>query len=185
MHSTADPLPPSSASGSGPIFRLGVMQTAAPVLVGGLVGTALAYVLVAATGGRMTAGELWAWVSAAVVASVVVPPLPPHYRVELHDDCLVVRAGGRRDVAWRDIIGLEVRKTAGVRTVVVQVSDGRRIPLRAPMSLLDHRFDDKAQVLTGWWAARRGGPDRARQPIRDGIPRCPNGRDRDLLPGEA
>jgi hypothetical protein len=110
---------------------------------------------VAATGGRATAGEVWTWVSTTVLASVVVPVLSPHYRVELSDNFLVVRGSGHRDIAWRDIIGLEVRKTAGVRTVVVHVSDGRRIPLRAPISLLDRRFDDKAQVLVDWWTARR------------------------------
>ncbi|MEU1404820.1 hypothetical protein ABZ471_21050 [Streptomyces sp. NPDC005728] len=157
MNGPSGPLTPSSAGGAAPTFRLRVVQTAAPVLGGLLVGTALAYVLVAATGGHMTAGELWACVSAAMLASVVVPVLPPHYRVELSDDFLVLRGGGRRDIAWRDIIGLAVRKTAGVRTVVVHVSDGRRIPLRAPVSLLDRRFDDKAQVLMDWWAARRDG----------------------------
>jgi hypothetical protein len=160
MDDTAGPLPASSASGAAPTFRLGVMQIAAPVLGGMLVGTALAYVLVAATGGRMTAGELWAFVSAGVFASVVVPAMPPHYSVELYDDCLVLRGGRRRDIPWRDVIGLEVRKTAGVRTVVIRVSDGRRIPLRAPMSLLDRRFDAKAQILMDWWTARGGGPDR-------------------------
>ncbi|MET9622775.1 hypothetical protein ABZZ37_18745 [Streptomyces sp. NPDC006464] len=160
MNSPTHPLAPSSAGGAAPAFGLGVVQTAAPLLGGGLVGTVLAYVLVPATGGRMTAGELWTWVSAAMLASVVVPVLSPHYRVELSDDFLVLRGGRRRDIAWRDIIDLEVRKTAGVRTVVVHVSDGRRIPLRVPMSLLDRRFDDKAQVLMDWWTARRVGPDR-------------------------
>ncbi|MFE0454437.1 hypothetical protein ACFW2D_24785 [Streptomyces sp. NPDC058914] len=160
MDDTAGPLPPSSASGAAPTFRLGVIQIAAPLLGGMLVGTALAYVLVAATGGRMTEGELWAFVSAGVFASVVVPALPPHHRVELDDDCLVLHGGVRRDIAWRDVMGLEVRKTAGIRTVVIRVSDGRRIPLRAPMSLLDRRFDEKVQILTDWWTARGGGPDR-------------------------
>ncbi|MEU2281915.1 hypothetical protein ABZ614_08255 [Streptomyces sp. NPDC013178] len=160
MNGPAGPLSASSAGGAAPIFRLGVAQTAVPVLGGMLVGTVLAYVLVAVTGGRMTAGELWACVSAGVFASAVVPALPPHYRVELNDDCLVLLGGGRRDIAWRDIIGLEVRKTAGVRTVVIEVSDGRRIPLRAPMSLLDRGFDDKARILAEWWTARRGGLDR-------------------------
>jgi hypothetical protein len=95
-----------------------------------------------------------------MLASVVVPALVPQYRVELSDDFLVLRGGRRRDIAWRDIMGLEVRKTAGVRTLVVHVSDGRRIPLRAPMSFLDRHFDDKAQVLMDWWTARRVGPDR-------------------------
>ncbi|MEV6181724.1 hypothetical protein [Streptomyces sp. NPDC052015] len=160
MNGPAGSLAPSSAGGAASTFRLGVVQTAAPVLGGGLVGTVLTYVLVAATGGRMAAGELWTWVSAAMLASVVVLVLSPHYRVELSDNFLILRGGRRRDIAWRDIIGIEVRKTAGVRTVVVHVSDGRRIPLRAPMSLLDRRFDDKAQVLVDWWTARRGSPDR-------------------------
>jgi hypothetical protein len=133
-----------------------VVQIAAPVLGGLLVGTVLAYVLVAAGGGRMTAGELWTCVSAALLASVVVPVLPPHYRVQLSDDFLVLRGGVRRDIAWRDIVGIEVRNTVGVRTVVVQVSDGRRIPLRAPVSLLDRGFDDKAQVLMDWWTRAPG-----------------------------
>ncbi|MER0429885.1 hypothetical protein ABR748_37805 [Streptomyces microflavus] len=160
MNSPVGPLAPSSTGGAAPTFRLGVVQTATPLLGGGLVGTVLAYVLVAAAGGRMTAGELWTCVSAAMLASVVVPVLPPHYRVELSEDFLVLHGGRHRDIAWRDIIGLEVRKTAGVRTVVVHMSDGRRVPLRAPMSLLDRRFDDKAQVLMDWWTARRVGPDR-------------------------
>ncbi|WP_328936422.1 hypothetical protein OG288_01410 [Streptomyces tauricus] len=160
MNGPAGPLATGSAGGAAPAFRLGVVQIAAPVLGGGLGGTVLAYVLVAAEGGRMTAGELWMWVSNAVLASVVVPALVPQYRVELSDSFLVLRGGGRRDIAWRDIIGIEVRKTAGVRTLVVYVSDGRRIPLRAPMSFLDSRFNDKAQVLMDWWTARRGDTDR-------------------------
>ncbi|MER5720018.1 hypothetical protein [Streptomyces sp. NPDC002132] len=160
MNGPAGPLASSSVGGTAPAFRLGVVQIAAPVLGGSLGGTVLGYVLVAAEGGHMTAGELWTWVANAMLASVVVPALVPQYRVELSDDFLVLRGGGRRDIAWRDIIGIEVRKTAGVRTLVVHVSDGRRIPLRAPMSFLDRRFDDKAQVLMDWWTAHRGGPDR-------------------------
>ncbi|MFD5575209.1 hypothetical protein [Streptomyces cadmiisoli] len=160
MSGPVGPLAPSSAGGAAPTYRLGVVQIAAPVLGGLLVGTVLAYVLVAASGGRMTAGELWACVSAAMLASVVVPVLPPHYRVQLSEDFLVLHGGRRRDIAWRDITGVEVRKTAGVRTVVVHMSDGRRIPLRAPMSLLDRRFDDKVQVLMDWWTAHRSGTDR-------------------------
>ncbi|MGW7613492.1 hypothetical protein ACWGKW_40875 [Streptomyces sp. NPDC054766] len=135
------------------------MQAATVLLGGFLCGTTLAYLLVEATGGHVTAAELWSCLSAAVVASAVVPALPPHYRVELNDNCLVLRGGGRREIAWRDIIGLEIRKTVGIRTVVVQVSGGRRIPLRAPMSFLDRDFDDKARVLTDWWTIRRGGLD--------------------------
>ncbi|MFJ7062719.1 hypothetical protein ACIQVA_34370 [Streptomyces microflavus] len=136
-----------------------MVQATAFLLGGFLCGTALAYLLVAATGGHMTAAELWSCLSAAVVASVLVPALPPHYRVELNDHCLVLRGGGRREIPWRDIIGLEIRKTVGIRMVVVQVSGGRRIPLRAPMSFLDRGFDNKAKVLTDWWGVRRGGPE--------------------------
>ncbi|GAA5702546.1 hypothetical protein [Streptomyces avermitilis] len=160
MNGPTGSLPPSGAGGAAPAFRLGALQIAAPILGGLVAGTALAYVLVEATGGHMTAGELWSWVSATVIASVVVPSLSPRYGVELTHNQLVLLGGGRRKIAWQDIVGMEIRKTAGIRTVVVQVSDGRRTPLRAPMSLLDRGFDDKAQVLTGWWAARRGGPDR-------------------------
>ncbi|MFI1442081.1 hypothetical protein [Streptomyces fructofermentans] len=151
---------PAGAGGAPHVFRLGVVQIAAPVLGGGLASIVLAYVLVGASGGRPTSGELWTWVSATLLATVVVPVLPPHHRVELRDDCLVIRGGGRREIAWRDVIGMEVRRTAGVRTVAVHVSDGRLITLRAPMSLLDRGFDDKAQVLMGWWTARRSGADR-------------------------
>ncbi|MGW1722405.1 hypothetical protein ACWCQK_05620 [Streptomyces sp. NPDC002306] len=135
------------------------MQATGLLLGSFLCGTALAYLLVEATGGHMTAAELWSCLSSAVVASAVVPALPPSYRVELNDNCLVLRGSGRREIAWRDIIGLEIRKTVGIRTVVVQVSDGRRIPLRAPMSFLDRGFDDKANVLRDWWTARRGRPE--------------------------
>ncbi|MFD9324135.1 hypothetical protein ACFWDQ_42010 [Streptomyces sp. NPDC060053] len=160
MNDPAGSFPPSGVGGATPTFRLGALQIAAPLLGGLLVGTALAYVLVEATGGHMTAGELWTCVSAGVIASVVVPSLPPRHGVELTHSRLVVLGGGRREIVWQDIIGLEIRKTLGIRTVVVQVSDGRRIPLRAPMSLLDRGFDDKARTLADWWTARRGGPDR-------------------------
>ncbi|MEU6878932.1 hypothetical protein [Streptomyces sp. NPDC046712] len=135
------------------------MQSIALLLGSFLCGTALAYLLVEATGGHMTAAELRSCLSVAIVASVVVPALPPHYRVELNDDFLVLRGDGRREIAWRDIIGVEIRKTVGIRTVAVHVSGGRRIPLRAPMSFLDRGFDDKAKVLTEWWTARRGSPE--------------------------
>ncbi|EKX60532.1 hypothetical protein [Streptomyces ipomoeae] len=134
------------------------MQVGALILSGLLGGTALVYLLLEVTGEHMTAGELWSCLSVAVFASVVVPALPPHYRVELHDHCLVLLGSGRREIAWRDIIGVEIRKIAGLRTVVVLVSDGRRIPLRAPTPFLDRRFDDKVKILTDWWTARRGGP---------------------------
>ncbi|MGW0874478.1 hypothetical protein ACWD3Z_28945 [Streptomyces sp. NPDC002740] len=158
MNDPAGSIPPSRLAGPAPTFRLGALQIAAPLLCGLLVGTALAYVLVEATGGHMTAGELWTCVSAGVIASVVVPVLPPRQGVELAHGRLVLLGGGRREIAWQDIIGMEIRKTLGVRMVVVQVSDGRRTALRAPMSLLDRGFDDKVQVLTDWWTARRGGP---------------------------
>ncbi|MFE9765766.1 hypothetical protein ACFYPC_14760 [Streptomyces sp. NPDC005808] len=123
-----------------------------------LAGTALTNVLLAVTAGEyMTSEELRSCLSAAVIASIVFPFLPPHYGVELTPNSLVVLGNRRREIAWRDIIGLEIRKTAGIRTVIVAVSDGRRIVLRAPMSLLDRRFDHKIQVLTDWWVAGRGG----------------------------
>ncbi|MFE1891733.1 hypothetical protein [Streptomyces microflavus] len=158
MNAPAGPFPPGP-HGLVPTFKLGMVQATAFLLGGFLCGTALAYLLVEVTGGHMTAAELWSCLSAAVVASVVVPALPPHYRVELNDNCLVLRGGGRREIPWRDIIGLEIRKTVGIRTVFVQVSGGRWIPLRAPMSFLDRGFDNKAKVLTDWWGVRRGGPE--------------------------
>lgn len=161
MNGPAGPLPPTSAGGAAPTFKLAAVQIAVPVLGGLLAGTALVYVLLAATGERMTAGELWVCVSAAVVASAALPLLPPSYGVELADSRLVIRGAGRREIEWRDITGLEIRRSVGVRTVVVSVTDGRRIPLRAPMSFLDRRFDDKVKVLTEWWTARRGGPEGA------------------------
>ncbi|MFG3268551.1 hypothetical protein [Streptomyces bobili] len=160
MDGSARPLAPGNAGDATPTFRLALVQMAAPLLVGALVGTAFAYVLVAATGSSMTAGELWAYVSAAILASMVVPALPPHYRVEIRGTGLVLHGNRRRNIAWRDITGLQVRKTAGVRMVVVHTVDGRRTTLRAPMSLLDPRFDDKAQALVACWTARRGDPDR-------------------------
>jgi hypothetical protein len=105
----------------------------------------------------MTSEELRSCLSAAVIASVVVPALPPRYGVELTPNWLVLRGNRRREIAWRDIIGLEIRRTVGIRRVVVSVADGRRIVLRAPMSFLDHRFDHKVQVLMDWWAVGRGG----------------------------
>ncbi|MEI5524312.1 hypothetical protein WB401_24520 [Streptomyces brasiliscabiei] len=77
----------------------------------------------------------------------------------MNDHCLVLLGSGRREIAWRDITSVEVRKTAGIRTVFVRVTGGRRIPLRAPMSFLDRRFDVKVKILTDWWTARRSGPE--------------------------
>ncbi|MDW4907556.1 hypothetical protein RB628_19940 [Streptomyces sp. ADMS] len=159
MNGPASSIPPGSPGGPAPTFRLGKLQAAAPILCGLLVGTALVYVVLEATGERMTAGELWSCLSAAVIASVVVPALPPNYGIELTHNRLVLLGNRRREIEWREITGLEIRKTAGIRTIVASVTDGRRIPLRAPMSLLDRNFDHKAQTLTNWWAARRGGPD--------------------------
>lgn len=159
MNGPADPFSPSSPGGRAPTFKQGAVQATAILLCGFLGGTALLYVLLEFTGEHMTAGELWWCLSAAVFASVAVPALPPHYRVELNDHCLVLLGSGRREIAWRDITSVEVRKTAGIRTVFVRVTGGRRIPLRAPMSFLDRRFDVKVKILTDWWTARRSGPE--------------------------
>ncbi|MFJ2832199.1 hypothetical protein ACIPC1_32340 [Streptomyces sp. NPDC087263] len=160
MSGPASPFPPGDSGGRPALtFRLGALQVAAPILGGLLAGTALANVLLVVTAGEyMTSGELRSCLSAVVIASLVVPALPSRYGVELTHNWLVVLGNRRREIAWRDIIGLEIRKTAGIRTVIVVVADGRRILLRAPMSLLDRRFDHKAQILTDWWVAGRGGP---------------------------
>ncbi|MFC9845549.1 hypothetical protein ACFWFF_08525 [Streptomyces sp. NPDC060223] len=159
MNGPARPFPPGNPGGPAPKFLLGVLQIAATTLGGLLAGTALANVLLLVTVGEyMTAEELRLCLSSVVIASVVCPVLPPRFGVELTPNWLVVRGNRRRQIAWRDIIGLEIRKTAGIRTVIVAVSDGRRIVLRAPMSLLDRRFDHKVQVLMDWWVAGRGGP---------------------------
>lgn len=105
------------------VFRLGPAQVAAPVLGGLLVGTALVCVLLAVTGERMTAGELWSCVSAALLASAALPLLSPSYGVELTDSRLVIRGAGRREIEWRDVTGLEVRRTVGG-------PDGRRLGVR-------------------------------------------------------
>ncbi|MEU4272858.1 hypothetical protein [Streptomyces sp. NPDC026092] len=148
----------NAPDGPAPTFKVGTIRTTALLMGSLLCGTALAYLLVEATGGHMTEAELRSCLSAAVIASAVFPLLPPHYRVELDDNGLVLHGDGRREIAWRDITSLEIQKTAGIRTVVVHMSGGRQTVLRAPTSFLDSGFDDKVKVLTDWWTAHRGGP---------------------------
>src|SRR5882757_993226 len=117
------PAKPSSPGDSGrrpaPTFRLGALQVAAPVLGGLLAGTVLANVLLVVTAGEyMTSEELRSCLSAVVVASLVVPALPSRYGVELTPNRLVILGNRRREIAWRDVIGLEIRRTAGIRMVI-------------------------------------------------------------------
>lgn len=84
-----------------------------------------------------------------MIASATFPILPPHHKVELTDSRLVIRGNGRRELEWRDIAGMEIRKTAGIRTVIVPVTDGRRISLRAPMPPVTHGRQGHLTLIPG------------------------------------
>ncbi|MFI6036368.1 hypothetical protein ACIBBD_19785 [Streptomyces sp. NPDC051315] len=155
-------------------YRLGVGRCALPGLVG-LLGAALFLnVVLAVEGDPLPPGELGQLGSAALFAVVVLTLLQRRYGVTVTPDALVLVGERHRRIPWAHIQGLEVRRCLGVGQVVVRTVDGRRTVLRAPMSLLDPRFEAKVRVLVERWSAARQTP-----PARRG----PGGRDRPALPG--
>lgn len=136
-------------------FKLGTLQLVLPVLLGLLAGTALLYGGLSFTAQPMDLSELGQCVMAAIVASAVVAFLYRRHGVSLTEDALVVLGDRRRQIPWTDILRLEVQRTWGVSRVAVYTADGRRAMLRAPMSLFDGEFDQKAQALIQRWQGSR------------------------------
>ncbi|MCX5560656.1 hypothetical protein [Streptomyces sp. NBC_00038] len=137
-------------------FRQGPLQLALPAFLGILGGTALVYAGLALTADPMPLSEVKVCVSAAVVAAAGIALLNRHHGVSLTEEALVMRGNRRRRIPWTDIVQVEVRRTLGVRQVVVHTRDGRATVLRAPMSFVDGQFDRKVAVLREWWEARHG-----------------------------
>ena len=132
-----------------------MLQLVPPILLAALIASAVLYTGLAFTADPMTLDEPWQWLSAASVASVVVPLLLRSDTVTLTPDALVARGRRPRPIARTAVLRLEVRGIMGVRQIIVHTTDGRRTTLHTPTSLLDREFDQKVEVFTRWWQAWR------------------------------
>ncbi|MFJ4619510.1 hypothetical protein [Streptomyces sp. NPDC088812] len=140
------------------VFRPTVVQRALPGLVALPASLLLTVVLIAFQGERASAAELWQWTSGALIAVVAVTFLPGSDRVTLTPDALVVVGLRRRRIPWAHILRLEVRRSLGVRQVIVWTVDGRGTTLQAPTSPGDPEFEAKVRTLVEWWEVRRSVP---------------------------
>ncbi|MGW6790801.1 hypothetical protein [Streptomyces chartreusis] len=136
-------------------FKLRTHQLILPVLLGLLAGTALLYGGLAFTAQPLTLSELAQCVTAAVVASVVVAFLYRRHGVSLTNDALILLGDRRRQIPWTDILRLEVQRSCGVSRLAIYTTDGRCTMLRAPISLFDGEFDQKAQAVVRQWQGSR------------------------------
>ncbi len=85
--------------------------------------------------------------------------IPQVYGVRLTDTHLVyLRLLGPQRLAWSAITYLEERKSGTSVIVIVHssVSRDRLVTPRQGWVLRDPRYDEKVDVLKGWWVAHRG-----------------------------
>ncbi|MER5517262.1 hypothetical protein [Streptomyces sp. NPDC002763] len=132
-------------------FRLGAFQLGLPVFCGFLTATAVVYCGLAFTEQPLTRGELMQCLSGAVVASLAVVLLNRHYGVMLTESDLLLQGDRRQRVSWADVQRIEVASILGVRSVAVHTKYGHRKTLRAPISLLGRKFDEKVAVVLDRW----------------------------------
>lgn len=66
----------------------------------------------------------------------------------------------RRSIAWADVQAITDEPFFGVHRVLLWTADGRRIPLRAPMTTLGRlgwrRFERDYHQIGRWWLTHRG-----------------------------
>ncbi|MEZ0096255.1 hypothetical protein [Streptacidiphilus sp. EB129] len=136
-------------------YRLTPLQRTLPFLAGGLLGSALVEGVMWANGiaplASMTRQLLIASISAALLNLVA----SRNYGVTVTPQAAIVHNARRRLINWVDIQGVEVEDFIGSRTIVLIDTTAKRIRLRAPLSLLDDRFDEKRQVIEACWRAHR------------------------------
>jgi hypothetical protein len=100
-------------------FRLGVLQRTLPVLLGFLAATVLMQSWWAFRGHPMSSGELGQCVSWALFGTAFLALLTHRRGTLLTDGALVVHDARLRRIPRSEIRHLEVRRTLGVRQVVV------------------------------------------------------------------
>ncbi|MCJ0869484.1 hypothetical protein [Streptomyces sp. AP-93] len=139
-------------------LRLTAAQVTVPVVLGLALATGLLQLGLRWTADPMTAAELRDCAYAAgagVVGALVLPRLRGARLTPEYLAAFTAFGQRERRIPWANVLGIDVHRTAGVRSVSVRLVTGECLTLAAPMSFLDRRFDARVTELTDWWESNR------------------------------
>ncbi|MFD9719849.1 hypothetical protein [Streptomyces sp. NPDC059076] len=136
-------------------YRPSRVQIAVPATVGILMASLLLYVGMLFTDDPMPVSQLRNGVLMAAIAGAACCVIPRPRGVQATASALVVARGSRGKIPWGDVAEIQVGRTIWGRRLVVVRKNGNQFALSSPMSMLDKRFDEKADELLAYWESRR------------------------------
>ncbi|WP_159042967.1 MULTISPECIES: hypothetical protein [unclassified Streptomyces] len=139
-------------------FRLGTMQVATPITLGIILATSLLYLGLQWNGDPMTEEELrsCAYAACAAIAFAVIWPRTRGVRLSPEGlETFKIFDRRSRFTPWKEVAGIDVRRTAGVSRVIIYLTSGESVALDAPVSFIDPKFNDKVAALNSYWCTYR------------------------------
>jgi hypothetical protein len=108
------------------------------------------------TSGPVVSGNSgWLYLLALVMVAAAMC-LQVRFGATLTTEGLIVHGLRRRTIAWQDVTAIRAEEYTTNRVVAIYELGHRRTRLRYPTSgglFGDSEFDDKLQVIQGWWRA--------------------------------
>ncbi|MEO3974900.1 hypothetical protein [Streptomyces sp. CAU 1734] len=154
-------------------YGLSTPQFSAPFVLSVLPAALLLRAVLLVTGEPVSAAGFRDSLGIFAAAALGCLLLPRPRAVTASPRGIVFGKGGRGRAEWGEVIGIGVRRRAGIRTVLLSLRDGRRITLRAPISFLDRRFDGSVAELRARWRNHRGDAEPSRDPGPGSGRSCP------------
>jgi hypothetical protein len=107
-----------------------------------------------ASGPVFSGNSSWLYLLVLVMVAAAMC-LQARFGATLTPDGVIVQGVRRRTIAWQDVTAIRAEEYTTNRVVAIYELGHRRTRLRYPTSgglFGDRQFDDKLQVIQGWWA---------------------------------
>lgn len=131
-------------------YRPTLLQRVVPVLVGSILGLAVAYIIIVVGGSAPSTAEMKYGLIFLFATTLTNLILRPGYGIMLTPESATIHQGRLHVMDWRGVADISVEKEFGCRIMVIRGLDGQRVKLRVP-SFLDREFDEKVKVIRAYW----------------------------------
>jgi hypothetical protein len=135
-------------------YKLTWLQRMILGFVSSALGLGIANAIILASGSAPSASEMIGCLVFVLAATLTCLMAWPGYGITLTPEAAVIHDGRTRVMDWRGVAGISAEKEFGYRIVVIRGLDGRRVKLRAPVSLFDRKFDEKVKAIRACWHER-------------------------------
>jgi hypothetical protein len=136
-------------------YRATLVQRVFPMLMGGVLATAIVGCAILASGSDVTPADFKQGLAFLAVVTLTGVFIQPDYGITVTPESAVINGGRKRVIDWRDIADISVENRYGYRTVVIKEFSGQSFRLLAPSSFfLDQKFEDKVNTIRAHWQER-------------------------------